>query len=286
MKSNRLQYPITLMARVLNVARSGYYAWCERTPTARQIRDSDLRPLIREAHTLSRQTYGSIRIKHELTSRGQYVGRDHITRLRKEMGLRCIQMKKFKATTNSKHGLPVSPNLVNQEFEISTPGMLWGTDITYIATDEGWLYLAGVKDFGSREIVGYSMGPRMTTDLVREALSNAIRFRKPLPGCIHHSDRGSQYCAHDYRRDIATAGLLSSMSRKGNCFDNAPTESFWGCLKQEMVYHRRFTTRDEAKAAIREYIEIFYNRVRRHSKIGYLAPSIYAESFYFQRRFG
>ncbi|MDP2816379.1 MAG: integrase core domain-containing protein [Rectinemataceae bacterium] len=134
------------------------------------------------------------------------------------------------------------------------------------------------------EILGCSMGSPMTTELVREALATAIRFRKPLSGCIHHSDRGSQYCSGDYRNDIAKAGLLSSMSRTGNCFDNAPTESFWGCLKQELVYHRRFKTRDEAKTAIREYIEIFYNRVHRHSKIGYVAPSIYAESFYFQKR--
>ncbi|MDP2815981.1 MAG: IS3 family transposase [Rectinemataceae bacterium] len=185
MKNNRRLYPITLMARVLNVARSGYYAWYSRKPSDRQFRDRGLRVLIRDAHTLSRQTYGSIRIQRELAAHGQYAGRDHITRLRKEMGLRCIQIKKFKATTNSKNGLPISPNRVDQKFAITTPGMIWGTDITYIATDEGWLYLAGVKDFGSREILGYSMDSLMTTELVREALANAIRLRKPRTVAVY-----------------------------------------------------------------------------------------------------
>jgi len=210
-------------------------------------------------------------------------GRDHIDRLRKEMGLGCKQKRKFKATTNSKHNLPTAPNLLNQVFSPTTPGMAWGTDITYIPTDEGWLYLAGVKDFGSKEIVGWAMGDRMTKELVRAALAKALAFRTPLPGCIHHSDRGSQYCSHEYRRDVEAAGLRASMSRKGNCYDNAPTESLWGCLKQELIHHRRFATRAEAMAAIQEYIEIFYNRVRRHSAIGNVAPSRYAESFYLEK---
>lgn len=285
MKENWLTYPVKLMARVLEVSRSGYYVWLSRGPSRREIDDAVIKPLIQAAHKRSRQTYGPRRLRVELAASGHRVGRDRIARLRKAMGIKCIQHKKFKATTNSKHNLPIVPNLLGQDFSNTTPGTVWGTDITYIATEEGWLYLAGVKDFGSREIVGYDMGERMTKDLVQEALRKALRFRTPLPGCIHHSDRGSQYCSHDYRKDVDKAGLRASMSRKGNCYDNAPTESFWGCLKQELVHHRKFRTRAEAKAAIQEYIEVFYNRMRRHSAIGYMAPSLYVESLMAERKF-
>jgi transposase InsO family protein len=284
MKDNRLIFPVNIMARTLHVARSGFYAWLSRKPTEREVRDAVLKPLIRAAHAKSRKTYGSLRLRDELLACGHRVGRDHIARLRKEMGLQCIQHRKFIATTNSNHNLPVVPNLLAQDFSEMVPGKVWGTDITYIPTDEGWLYLAGVKDFGSREIVGYAMGSRMTKELVQAALRKALENRTPLPGCIHHSDRGSQYCSLDYRRDIEKAGLRASMSRRGNCYDNAPTESFWGCLKQELIYQRRFATRAEAMAAIQEYIVIFYNRVRRHSSIGNMAPSIYAETFYSERK--
>jgi len=284
MKLHRLQYPVKIMARALHVARSGYYAWLARGPSAREQEDAILMPLIRAAHEKSRGTYGPTRIQAELAAIGHHVGRDHIARLRKRMGLRCIQHRKFKATTNSNHDLPVVPNLLAQAFRIATPGLVWGTDITYIPTNEGWLYLAGVKDFGSREIVGFAMDSRMTKDLAKAALRNALYVRTPLPGCVHHSDRGSQYCSHDYQADVAKAGFRASMSRRGNCYDNAPTESFWGCLKQELVYHRRFATRAEAMAAIQEYIVVFYNRVRRHSSIGNMAPSIYAESFSQERK--
>jgi len=284
MKENRLIWPVKIMARVLKVARSGYYAWLERVPSERELLDAVLKPLIRQAHKQSRETYGSRRIKIDLAARNYFVGLDRISRLRREMRLVCRQRKKFKATTNSKHNFPVAPNLLDQIFDISTPGMAWGTDITYIPTDEGWLYLAGVKDFGSREIVGFAMGSRMTKELTQEALRKALHCRKPLPGCIHHSDRGSQYCSHEYQRDVKNAGLIASMSRKGNCYDNAPTESFWGHLKQELVYHCHYKTRAEAQASIQEYILVFYNRMRRHSSIGYIAPSVYAEYFYAERK--
>ncbi len=272
------------MVRVLKVARSGFYAWLFRDPSKRELEDAVLRPLIRKAHNESRGTYGSRRIKAELAAQGHIVGLDHISRLRKEMKLECKQRRKFKATTNSKHNLPVVPNLLDQQFDVVEPGKVWGTDITYIPTDEGWLYLAGVKDFASKEIVGMAMGERMTKELTSEALQKALRFRKPLPGCIHHSDRGSQYCSLEYQRQVKVAGLVASMSRKGNCYDNAPTESFWGCLKQELVHHCRFKTRAEAKAAIQEYMLVFYNRMRRHSSIGNIAPSVYAESFFGRRK--
>jgi putative transposase len=284
MKEHRLLYPIVIMARVLRLRRSAYYAWLKRGPSKRDREDEFLKVRIRAAHVRSRGTYGPRRLQTELAAEGIQVGRDRISRLRKEMGLRCIQHRKFKATTNSHHDLPIAPNLLDQKFDISQPGKVWGTDITYIPTDEGWLYLAGVKDFGSHEIVGYAMGSRMTKDLVRAALRKALRLRKPLYGCIHHSDRGSQYCSREYRSDLERSGFRVSMSRKGNCYDNAPTESFWGCLKQEFVHHQHFKTRAQATAEIQEYIEIFYNRMRRHSSIGNIPPSVYAESFYSERR--
>lgn len=242
------------------------------------------KPLILQAHKAGRSTYGATRIQQELAEQEVYVGRDRIHRLRKELGLRCIQNKKFKATTNSAHDLPVAPNLLDQKFEVEGPGKVLGTDITYIPTGEGWLYLAGVKDFGSMEIVGYAMGARMTKELVQLALEKALRYRRPEAGCIHHSDRGSQYCAHAYQDHVRKAGMKASMSRKGNCYDNAPTESFWGTLKQEMVYHRRFRTRLEAQTAIQEWIEIFYNRIRRHTSLGGIAPARWAEDYYAMKK--
>ena len=284
MKAYRLLYPINLMAKVLNVSRSGFYKWLVRKPSKRDMQDAVLKPAIRSAHDLSRATYGPRRLQTELQDMGYCVGRDRIDRLRKQMGLKCVQRKKYKATTNSKHNLPVAPNLLDQDFSISEPGAVWGTDLTYIPTDEGWLYLAGIMDFCSREIVGYAMGRRMTKDLVCEALKKALQRRAPMPGCIHHSDRGSQYCSYEYQQDMKDAGFSVSMSRKGNCFDNSPTESLWGTIKQELIFQRHFKSRSEAMLAICEYIEVFYNRIRRHSAIGNMAPSIFAELYYYQRR--
>lgn len=281
MKGQRHLYPIKLMARVLEVSRPGYYAWLGRKPSARALRHAEVKILIKEAHELNRETYGTLRLQDELPI---HIGRDQISRLRKEMGLKCIQKKKFKATTNSAHDLPVAPNLLDQKFDVTEPGTVWGTDITYIITGEGWLYLAAIKDFGSKEILGHAMGARMATDLVLEALAKALRYQRPQVDCIHHSDRGSQYCSLAYQRAVKRAGLRSSMSRKGNCYDNAPTESLWSHLKQELVHHRRFETRAQAKAAIQEWIEVFYNRMRRHSKLGNVAPAIYAENYLKERK--
>jgi transposase InsO family protein len=272
------------MARVLEVSRSGFYAWLTRSPSARSENDEKMKPLIRIAHKAGRGTYGPRRIQTELQSIGTFIGRDQIARLRREMGLKCIQKRKFKATTNSAHSLPVVENLLDQQFTVSDPGTAYGTDITYIWTDEGWLYLAGVKDLATKEIIGHSMASRMTKELTHTALDRAVRYRRPEPGCIHHSDRGSQYCATSYQRAVVALGLRPSMSRKGNCYDNAPVESFWGTLKEELIYHRRFRTRAEAQAAIQEYIEVFYNRMRRHSALGNLAPAIFAENYLSERR--
>ena len=284
MKRWRYRYPVKCMAKVLKVSRSGFYAWVKRPASARKRDDEAMKPLILAAHKKSRETYGPRRLQSELAAAGTYIGRDHISRLRKEMGISCKQRKKFKATTNSKHNLPVAPNLLDQSFTVAEPGMVYGTDITYIPTDEGWLYLAGVEDFCTRELIGHAMDSRMTKELVSVALGKALRYRKPQSGCIHHSDRGSQYCAYSYQQEVRDAGMRPSMSRKGNCYDNASTESFWGTLKQELVHHRRFRTRDEAKAAIQEYIEVFYNRMRRHSALGNVAPAIFAEKYYLERR--
>lgn len=193
------------------------------------------------------------------------------------MGIKCLQKKKFKATTNSNHKLPVEDNLLNQFFESTEPNQVWVTDITYIPTKEGWLYLAGVKDIYTCEIVGYSMGSRMTKELVTNALIKAVRNKRPNRGLIHHSDRGSQYCARSYQKMVKNFGFASSMSRRGNCFDNAPMESFWGSLKQELVHHRCYAAREEAMQDITEYIEIFYNRQRRHSRLGNVSPAVFAQ---------
>jgi len=284
MNQLRLDYSVQMLSQTLQIPRSTFYARQSRPLSLRARTDALLKPRILAVHKLSRATYGSVSIQDELAGQGIHVGRDRIHRLRKEMGLKCIQNKKFKATTNSAHDLPVAPNLLDQKFDIEGPGRVLGTDITYIPTGEGWLYLAGVKDFGSREIVGYAMGARMTQDLVIAALKKALRYRRPARGCIHHSDRGSQYCAQVYQDLITKAGMRASMSRKGNCYDNAPTESFWGTLKQELVHHRRFRTRLEAQVAIQEWIEIFYNRIRRHTALDGLAPARWAEKYYATRK--
>lgn len=279
MKTLRKQYPVTVMSRVFEVSKSGYYTWLTRVPSKRSQDNARLEVAIKAAHVRTRQSYGPERLRDELADDGFPAGVGRIKRLRKQMGIRCKQTRKFKATTNSNHGLPVAENLLNQDFRTDRPNHVWVTDITYIPTHEGWLYLAGIKDLHTCEIVGYALGERMTKDLVARALFGAVSHKRPPPGLIHHSDRGSQYCAHDYRRLLKQFGMQCSMSRKGNCYDNAPMESFWGTLKNELVHHRRYETRAQAKSEITEYIEIFYNRQRRHSKLGNLAPAVFAQRY-------
>lgn len=242
MKTLRPDYPMWLLCSVFGVSDSGYYAWAKRSPSKRAVENSRLEVAIAVAHKRTRETYGPERLQKELTSDGFHAGVGRIKRLRKKMGIRCKQRRKFKATTNSKHSLPISENLLNQTFEALRPNDTWVADITYIPTNEGWLYLAGVKDICTCELVGYAMDKMMTTDLVASAIRKAVRNKRPEPGLIHHSDRGSQYCAHDYRKLLKQLGMVSSMSRKGNCYDNAPMESFWGTLKTELVHHRRYET--------------------------------------------
>jgi len=279
MKQWRLQFPVTMMSRLFSVSRSGFYTWLKHKPSRRSQEDDRLKVAIKAAHKRTREGYSARRLQPELAADGFVAGRDRIARLRRELGIRCRQKRKFKATTNSNHNLPLAENVLDQTFTPNAPDKIWVADITYIPTGEGWLYLAGVKDVFTCELVGYAMAEGMTQDLVALALFRAVQQKRPAPGLIHHSDRGSQYCSHNYQQLLEQFGMTASMSRRGNCYDNAPMESFWGTLKNELVHHCRYATRAEAEASIREYIEIFYNRQRRHSRLGYLAPAVFAKNF-------
>jgi putative transposase len=283
MKNRRLHYSIPFMCRMLDLSRSGYYAWLNRTPSKRAQEEGRLEAEIRAAHKRTRQTYGPERLQQDLKEHGVKVGVFRIRRIRKKLDIRCKQKKKFKATTDSQHTLPVAENLLNQEFTTTAPNRVWLSDITYISTEEGWLYLAAHKDLFTGEVVGYAMGPRMTKNLVIQSLFKAVSVKRPRPGLIHHSDRGSQYCSHEYSKTLDRFGMTPSMSRKGDCYDNAPAESFWGMLKSELVHHRRYKTRQEAMKEITEHIEVFYNRERRQRRLGYLSPAAYERQYYATR---
>jgi len=276
----RLEYTVRMLFRLLNVSEAGYYAWRRRPLSRRAQENACLSIAIKPAHDRTRQTYGPERLQAELADHGIHAGIDHIKRIRREQGLRCRQKRKFKVTTDSRHHLPIAPNLLDRQFAVSAPNRVWVTDITYVATDEGWLYLAGIKDLFNGELVGYALDERMTQNLVMQALFRAVAARRPERGLIHHSDRGSQYCAHAYQRLLRQFGMQVSMSRKGNCWDNAPMESCWGSLKNELVHHRRFATRGDAKREITEYVEIFYNRIRKQARLGYLSPAAFMQQHY------
>lgn len=263
---------------------SGYYASCSRGPSVRTKQEKRLEVEIQAAHRRTRKTYGSERLREDLSDHGVKVGLHRIKVIRRKLGLRCVQKRRFRVTTDSSHGLAVADNLLRQSFEATAPGQIWVTDITYIPTDEGWLYLAGHKDLYTREIVGYAMGPRITKSLVTKSLLQAVSMKRPEKGLIHHSDRGSQYCAHDYRKLVCQFRMRCSMSGKGNCYDNAPMESFWGTLKTELVFHSHFRTRREAIKLITEYIEVFYNRQRKQKKLGYLSPVAFERQYYEQQK--
>jgi putative transposase len=279
-ESLRHEHPIALMCRILGVSESGYHAWLHRPLSLRDQESERLSIEIKAAHIRTRETYGPERLQEDMKDNGIHVSVYRIKNLRKKMDLRCKQVKKFKATTNSNHTLPVAPNLLNQKFQVSALNQVWVTDLSYIPTAEGWLYLAGFKDLFSGELVGYSMGERMTQTLVMQALFQAVSRKRPPRGLIHHSDRGSQYCAHDYQAMLKQFGMIASMSRRGNCYDNAPIESFWGTLKNELVHHKKYLTREEAKQEITEYIEIFYNRQRKQARLGYLSPAAFIQQHY------
>lgn len=280
MKAMRLKYPVPAMSRILGVSASGYYAWLDRAPSKRSQEEARLEIEIKAADKRTRNTCGPERLQRDLAEHGIRAGVCRIKRIRKKLGIKCKQKRKFKVTTDSNHTLPVAENLLDQRFESTAPNQIYVSDITYIPTDEGWLYLAGHKDIFTGEIVGYAMGARMSKSLVIQSLFRAVAAKRPAKGLIHHSDRGSQYCSFEYRKILDQFGMKASMSRKGNCYDNAPMESFWGTLKQELIYHRRYRSRQEALQDITEYIEIFYNRLRRQVRLGYLSPATYEQKFY------
>ena len=269
---------------MLKISRSGYYAWSSRPPSKRAQEEARLEIEIKAAHERTRGTFGPERLQQDLAAHGIKVGICRIRRIRKKLGIRCKQVRKFKATTNSKHALPVADNLLEQNFEASLPNRVWVSDITYVPTDEGWLYCAAHKDLFNGEIVGYALGPRITRGLVITSLLMAVKRKRPEPGLINHSDRGSQYCSLEYQKLLDRFSMKASMSRKGNCYDNAPMESFWGTMKNELVYHQHYATREQAIREITEYIEIFYNRQRRQKRLGYLSPAVYERRFYAGRK--
>lgn len=266
------QIPISRSCHFLNVSVSGYYAWRSRGASKHQQQDMLLLAYIREFYALSHGTYGSPRMTIELQEAGFTVGRRRVARLMQENGLKARVTRRFKRTTDSHHTFAIAPNLLGQDFEATGPDQKWAGDISYIWTREGWLYLAVMLDLYSRRVIGWATSDRLKTDLAITALNRALALRGPVPGVIHHSDRGSQYCAHDYQKKLKVNGLIPSMSGKGNCYDNAVAESFFKTLKTELVWRTSFSSRLDAKIMIGKYIDGFYNSKRRHSFIGYKSP--------------
>jgi putative transposase len=270
-----VNYSIMKMCRFLKVSRSGYYKWSERGESIHQQQDRELAKMIRAIFEQSKQRYGSPRIYDELSDLGIRCSRKRVARLMREMGFKARHKRKFKETTNSKHNYPIAPNLLDRQFQTDAPNQVWVADITYIRTLEGWLYLAAVMDLFSRKIVGWAMSERMTSDLAITALKMAIKRRKPHKGLMHHSDRGVQYASNPYRKVLKKNGIICSMSRKGNCWDNAPMESFFHSLKVEWLNDQTFLTRAAARQASFTFIEVWYNRQRLHSTLGYQSPETF-----------
>ncbi len=273
----KASYPVRVLCRVLRVSRSGFYSWLRRRPSDRELDDERLRPQIVDAFKIGRGTYGSPRVQSELVDQGIEVGRRRVARLMRELGLQGLSPRKFRVTTNSNHREAIAPNLLARDFVANKPNEKWATDITYIWTAEGWLYLAVVMDLYSRRIVGWSTAEHMETSLCLDALSMAIKSRANVKGTTHHSDRGVQYASREYRRRLELEGIECSMSRRGNCWDNAVAESFFGTFKNELIYRRPWLDRESVREAIGEYIEVFYNRIRRHSTIGNISPAKFEE---------
>jgi transposase InsO family protein len=260
------------MCHVLEVSENGYYNWRKREKSQRKQDDEQLTERIKDAYDDNRGVYGSPRIHAELKEQGIYCGRKRIARLMREKGISAGKKRQKARTTDSSHDSPIAPNLLSRDFTADAPNKKWLTDMTFIATREGWLYLAGVLDAYSRKLIGWAMGKEHDAELVKEALRMALIQRQPGAGLVHHSDRGSEYASKSYQGLLHQHNIQISMSRKGDCYDNAPMESFWGTLKEEGVGKIIFQSRKEAKTAIFDYIEVFYNRKRRHSSLGYLSP--------------
>lgn len=276
MEENLSEFPIDLTCQVLEVSRSGYYAWRARPISASAERREELAAKIKVVHEQNRKAYGSPRIYQALKAAGETVCENTVAKVMREERIAAKTKRKFvPRTTDSKHASPVADNVLDRQFLAELPDQKWAVDITYIPTIEGWLYLAGVIDLCSRKIVGWAMADHMETGLVSDALTMALMRRQPEEGMLHHSDRGVQYASDAYQHLLQSHGIVGSMSGKGDCWDNAAMESFWSTLKTELVHHERYATRAEARASIFEYIEVFYNRQRLHSSIGYMSPEAF-----------
>lgn len=265
-------FPVRLLCRTLQVSRAGFYAWQGRPPAPRARADNRLGLEIAAIHAESRERYGSPRVHAELADRGCRISRKRVARLMRARGLAARRRRRVRVTTHSRHPFPVAPNVLARQFERPQPDRAWVTDITYIPTGEGWLYLAVLLDLCSRLAVGWAMSERLTDDLTLDALGMALARRCPPQGLLHHSDRGSQYASGDYQRVLAQHGIVGSMSHRGNCWDNAVAESFFATIKVELVHDAAWATRAAARAELVEYLEVFYNGQRRHSALGYLSP--------------
>lgn len=265
-------FPITVLCEVMKVTRGGYYAWATREESQHSRQNREMVNVVKATHTKSKGSYGARRHASELTAQGLSCGKYRAATIMALAGVEAKQKKRFKATTDSNHNKRVFPNLIKREFTVLAPNKVWVSDITYIRTFAGWLYLAVVIDLFNREVVGWSMGHKIDRHLVISATRMAVWRRKPPAGLIFHSDRGSQYCSYDFKKYITGHGMIGSMSRKGNCWDNAVAESFFGSLKKERVYSESYKTRQQAKSDIVDYIEMFYNSFRRHSHLGNLSP--------------
>ena len=275
--TEKAAFPVRLLCRTLQVSRAGFYAWQTRPPARRQQDDDRVSVQIAAIHAESRQRYGSPRIHAELRDRGCRMGRKRVARLMRVRGLAARRRRRFRTTTHSRHPFPIAPNVLARQFDRAAPDQAWVTDITYIPTGEGWLYLAVILDLHSRFAVGWAMSARITDDLTLDALNMALARRRPPPGLLHHSDQGSQYASGDYQRVLAQHGVVCSMSRRGNCWDNAVAESFFATLKVELVHDAAWTTRTTARAELFDYLELFYNGQRRHSALGYLSPRVFEQ---------
>lgn len=275
-KKHLADYPVTVACGVLKVSRAGYYAWQSRPVSARAMRQEQLAGKIQAVHVENRKVFGSPRVHQALLAAGESVCLNTVAKLMKQRQIRAKSKKRFvPRTTDSAHDQPVAGNLLDRRFAAALPNQKWAVDITYIPTDEGWLYLAGVLDLCSRKIIGWSMAEHIKTQLVSDALAMAIARRSPGSGLLHHSDRGSQYASEDYQQMLGRCRMVCSMSGRGDCWDNACMESFWATLKTELVHHEHYATRAQARQSIFEYIEVFYNRKRLHSALGYKSPEAF-----------
>lgn len=278
-RAEKANYPVTILCGVMQVARSGYYAWQERPKSVRPHENEKLILLVRLIHGRSRGTYGTRRIARALKSHGVPCGRARARTLMALAGVYVKQRRRFKVTTDSRHNLPAAENLISRNFEAQEPNRMWVSDITYIWTAEGWIYLAIILDLFSRRVVGWAISKRLGEELVMDAFNMALWRRRPDEGLILHSDRGSQYSSRSFQRLLKNCGALSSMSSKGDCFDNAPAESFFGSLKTEWVFNQNYRTREEAKRDLIDYLEMFYNSERLHSYLDYVSPKQFEEAW-------